>query len=334
MCNSLAFANVALVQVQVFGDIALAVLNKHIIAVSLTVASGDYFAVACSIDRRASRGCVVYSAVGFDFFMDRVLATQVEIGPRNRSALVQATDPIPKSSGLYNESCSLMPVMVFTADHKATTINEVIGAVKEWRRETPVEGVTYRLASGNVGIWAATNEVIAESELPMMLAVYAVIIILVFGTYRDWRATVCCCLPLTLATFLGYWFMKELQIGLKVATLPVMVLAVGIGVDYAFYIFSRLQVHINEGMNVTDSYRQTLLETGNAVIFTAITLAIGVSTWSLSELQFQADMGLLLTFMFMVNMIGAVTALPALAVILDMIFPRKTGAKVATGIAH
>ncbi len=254
--------------------------------------------------------------------------------PRNRSALVQATDPIPKSSGLYNESCSLMPVMVFTADHKATTINEVIGAVKQWRQDNPVEGITYRLASGNVGIWAATNEVIAESELPMMLAVYAVIIILVFGTYRDWRATVCCCLPLTLATFLGYWFMKELEIGLKVATLPVMVLAVGIGVDYAFYIFSRLQVHINEGMNVTDSYRQTLLETGNAVIFTAITLAVGVATWSLSELQFQADMGLLLTFMFMVNMICAVTALPALAVILDMIFPRKAGAKIATGIAH
>jgi predicted RND superfamily exporter protein len=62
--------------------------------------------------------------------------------------------------------------------------------------------------------------------------------------YRDWRAIVACCLPLTLATFLGYWFMKALDIGLTVATLPVMVLAVGIGVDYAFYIYNRLQLHL------------------------------------------------------------------------------------------
>ena len=59
------------------------------------------------------------------------------------------------------------------------------------------------------------------------------------------------------------------------------------------------------------------------VVFTAITLAIGVSTWSFSALKFQADMGSLLTFMFFVNMVCAMTTLPALAVILDKLFPRK-----------
>ncbi len=60
-----------------------------------------------------------------------------------------------------------------------------------------------------------------------------------------------------------------------------------------------------------------------AVVFTAITLAVGVSTWSFSDLKFQADMGILLTFMFLINMINAVTVLPAMAVTLDTLIPRR-----------
>ncbi len=184
------------------------------------------------------------------------------------------------------------------------------------------ESTTIRLASGNVGIIAATNEEIRDAELPMLLAVYMVIILMVFGTYRDWRATIACCLPLTVATFLGYWFMKELSIGLKVATLPVMVLAVGLGVDYAFYIYNRMQHYLEQGLTIAQSYRQTMEETGVAVVFVGLTMAVGVSTWTFSALKFQADMGMLLFFMFMMNMIMAITALPALAVVLDMVAPR------------
>ena len=74
---------------------------------------------------------------------------------------------------------------------------------------------------------------------------------------------------------------------------------------------------------MTLSFKKTLNETGMAVVFTALTLAIGVSTWAFSALKFQADMGLLLAFMFMINMVMAVTVLPALAVVLEMIVPRK-----------
>ena len=195
--------------------------------------------------------------------------------------------------------------------------------------------VKIRLASGNMGVQAAVNEEIEISELPMMIYVYITIIALVIFTYRDWRATVACCVPLTLATFMGYWFMEVLEIGLTVATLPVMVLAVGLGVDYAFYIYNRIQYHLSTGLDVTGSFKLTLNETGMAVVFTALTLAVGVSTWAFSALKFQADMGLLLTFMFMINMIMAVTALPALAVVLEMMFPRKNPPKAPSGaLAH
>jgi predicted RND superfamily exporter protein len=254
--------------------------------------------------------------------------------PRNRYLLVRAIGRIDEETGLLNAECTLMPLYVFTADHKAETIKEVIGAVEEFRRANQMEGVHIRLASGNVGVQAAVNDELEKSELPMMLYVYAAIVVLVFLTYRDWRATICCCVPLTLATCLGYAFMKELEIGLKVATLPVMALAVGLGVDYAFYIYNRLQVHLLAGLDTTTAYKQALLETGNAVIFTAVTLAIGVSTWTFSALKFQADMALLLTFMFTMNMVMAVTLLPALAVVIDLVLPRRGKKAEASSVSQ
>jgi hypothetical protein len=130
-------------------------------------------------------------------------------------------------------------------------------------------------------------------------------------------------LPLLFATFFGYFFMMELDIGLKVSTLPVIVLVVGVGVDYAYYIYNRLQYHLSEGVSITEAYEETILETGNGVFFTALNFALGVSTWSFLPLKFQADMGLLLTFMFMTNMIMALTALPGIAVVIDKLMPRK-----------
>lgn len=225
-------------------------------------------------------------------------------------------------------------VHIYLTDHKATTISRVIEAAKKFRDKDKLAGVTIRLASGNAGILAAVNEEIEHSELPMMLYVYATIILLVFFAYRDFRAVLACCLPLTIGTFIGYWFMKELQIGLTVATLPVMVLAVGIGVDYAFYIYNRLQLHMANGVGVVQALEQSILEVGTATIFTAITLAVGVATWSFSELKFQADMGKLLAFMFIVNMVMAITVLPAFAVWLERLFPRRRPVRVPGLLAH
>ena len=238
-------------------------------------------------------------------------------------SLANSVGLIPEGTGLFNPGCTVLPVNVYLTDHKASTVKQVIAAVREFRDREKLDGVNLRLASGNVGVQAATNEVLETTELPMMLWVYATIVALVFFTYRDWRAMIACCLPLTLATFLGYWFMRALDIGLTVATLPVMVLAVGIGVDYAFYIYNRLQLHLSQGADIVAAFKQALMETGNATIFTAITLSVGVATWSFSDLKFQADMGMLLTFMFMVNMVMAITLLPALAVMIDVLVPRR-----------
>jgi len=233
--------------------------------------------------------------------------------PRNSSTMAQSVTYIDTSTGLLNSDCSVMPVYIYTVDHKAETINRIVKAVKTFQKEHGTEEVKFRLATGNVGVMAATNETVSAAQFPMLLWVFAAIIVLCLITFRSLKATLCIVVPLALVSILAYALMTILEIGLKVSTLPVVALGVGIGVDYGIYIFSRFKSYLAEGQSIQAAYRNTLNVTGNGVLFTGITLATGVATWIFSPLKFQADMGILLTFMFLVNMAGAIILLPALA---------------------
>ena len=150
--------------------------------------------------------------------------------PRNRQVLVEAVQYIPTSSGLLNADCSIMPVMIFTSDHKAETISHVVQTVKAYQAENGTDRVKFRLATGNVGVMAATNEEVSAAQFPILVYVFSAIIILCLITFRSIRATLAITLPLGLVSLLAYALMTQLEIGLKVSTLPVVALGVGVGV--------------------------------------------------------------------------------------------------------
>ena len=178
--------------------------------------------------------------------------------------------------------------------------------------EVTTERLKFRLATGNVGVMAATNEDVAAAEKPMLALVFGSIILLCLITFRSLKSTLCIVLPLVLIAILAEALMAIYGIGLKVNTLPVVALGVGIGVDYGIYIYSKLHSLLKEGYTLHDAYYRTLRLTGRAVIFTGLTLSAGVGTWLFSALQFQADMGVLLVFIFFANMVAAIVIIPAL----------------------
>ena len=233
--------------------------------------------------------------------------------PREQTQLTQSTRYIETSTGLLNENCDVVPVMMFLTDHRAGTIERVLAQVKSWSRENPLSGARVRLATGNVGVMAATNETVQAKELAILLGVFAAVILMCLLTFRSVVGTVLVVLPLALVSVLVYAVMALVGIGLKVSTLPMVALGAGIGVDYGIYLFSRMQEFLHQGLTVREAYERTLRVTGASIIFTGITLAIGVATWEFSPLKFQADIGVMLTFMFLVNMLAAIILLPALA---------------------
>ena len=222
--------------------------------------------------------------------------------------------------------CQSMNIMVYLTDHKGDTIRRVIKESKKFIAEHPLsEGVRFVLAGGNAGVMAATNEVVGEAQVPMLLLIYLSIFVLCLLVFRNLKAPLFIVAPLFLVSVIATAFMKAVGLGLNVNTLPVAALGVGIGVDYGIYFYSRLTEERKKQDCFADAASVTLQTTGAAVLYTALTLSAGVFTWLLSDLKFQADMGLLLGFIFLANMVGAMVLLPALIYIFDV--KDKTGNK-------
>jgi len=230
---------------------------------------------------------------------------------RNQKIIDTSLQQTP--TGFINGDCSLAPIFIFLNDHRAETLQRAVDVVEAFNSRLESEDLRFLLAAGNAGIEVATNQVIEASQNFMMIVVYAVVGLMVLFAYRSMRAVVCVVLPLGMTSVLCTALMASLGIGVKVSTLPIIALGVGLGVDYGIYIFSRLKELLEEGMTLQKAYFHTLRSTGKAVAFTGLTLAIGTATWMFSPIKFQSDMGLLLTFMFLWNMVGALTLLPALS---------------------
>lgn len=214
---------------------------------------------------------------------------------------------------MVNSDCNFIPVVIYLNDHKAETLTRVSNAAAAFAQSHNDEHVKFELAAGNAGIEAATNIVIETSQYEMLAWVYSVVALLVLLTFRSFKAVICIIMPLAMTSILCQALMTYMGIGVKVATLPVIALGVGIGVDYGIYIYTKLEYYMKNGETLINAYLHTLRSTGKAVAFTGLTLAIGVGTWAWSPIKFQADLGILLTFMFLWNMLGALILLPALA---------------------
>jgi predicted RND superfamily exporter protein len=332
--------------------------------------------------------------------------------PRDRDTLRQATQSFETDSGLLNADCSAIPVTVFTSDHQSSTIDRVVAETRKFRKDNDAydpkfaawrdkeakaaqekgeefitDKVNFRLATGSLGVAAAINDTVREKEHFILYLLYAAVFVMCLVSFRSPRVALCILLPLVLVTELGHSLMVHLDIGMKVNTITVVALGVGIGVDYAIYLFTRMHeamtyrveftaadtdddeglspeelARFNErigqsgptdgaGIRVAgerdealhheafkshdtnadgqvsheeylagqgrmrtlgESYFIALKTTGIAIFYTALTLAAGVATWIFSDLKIQADMGVMLTFMFIVNMVAAIIFLPAL----------------------
>jgi predicted RND superfamily exporter protein len=213
-------------------------------------------------------------------------------------------------------SCSIWAMPIYLADHKAATLSRVVDTLKQFNAEWPSADIQFLGAAGSAGFEAATNEVVKKANREMLFWVYAAVILLSLITFRSIPGVICAVVPLVLTSILCEALMVWLGIGVKVATLPVIALGVGIGIDYALYVLTVILAKMREGKDLTTAYYETLNFTGRVVALIGVTLAAGVVTWALSPIKFQADMGILLTFMFIWNMFGALILMPALAVFL------------------
>ncbi len=237
-------------------------------------------------------------------------------GEFSREQMVMNTARSGAGSEFVDPNCSVAPIYLFLRDHKAETLTRVVKAVEAFSQQYDTGEIKILQAAGNAGIEAATNIVIKFSE-PMMLAlVFVIISLVVWWEFKSLKITIALMAPLYLSTVLCEAVMANMGLGVKIATLPVIALGVGIGVDYGIYLYSRIEGFLHQGLKFQAAFFEALKTTGTSITFTGLTLAVGVATWAFSALKFQADMGMLLVLLFVWNMVGALVLLPAIASLL------------------
>ena len=227
-----------------------------------------------------------------------------------------ASSPIP---GALNEFISpeedQAALVFFYKDHQGTTIRRAIHMLKTWINDpaNQVEGLTFELAGGIVGVTAAGNEAAFETNLIVLPAVLALIFLFVTVFYLSVHAGALMFIAMTFATTLAYAYMGVAGIGINTNTVPIIAIGVGVGIDYSIYMMDRIREQATKhGASLEEAIAQALRSTGIAICFTAITLMCGVIMWKfVSSLRFQADAAVLLCVMLVLNAIAALVLVPA-----------------------
>ena len=186
----------------------------------------------------------------------------------------------------------------------------------DWeRRESGrwAEGTSFALASGLMGVLAASNDEVRLSNNAIHIASFLTVFLVVLISYRSLAIGLLMVASLATAALISLAYMYVARIGFDVNTLPVQALGVGVGVDYALYIMDRVVNERRRGHELIEAIQIAIRTTGMAVFFTASTLVGGIIFWYfISSLRFAADMSLLLSILLVANMLGAMVLIPAL----------------------
>ncbi len=81
-------------------------------------------------------------------------------------------------NGLNTDGCKVMHMAIYLTDHQGSTLKNVVDEVQAFINANPLPNAVFRLAGGNAGVAAATNEAVEKAEVQMLLSIFASISLL------------------------------------------------------------------------------------------------------------------------------------------------------------
>lgn len=238
-----------------------------------------------------------------------------------------ASSPIPGAlKEFLNPEETDANMVFYYKDHQGETIRRAIHQVKAWISENgdKVEGLSFHLAGGIIGVTAAINEAVFNTNKIVIPMVLALIFVFVTLFYWSFHAGWLMFLAMSFATTLSYGYMGYKGIGINVNTVPIIAVGIGVGIDYSIYIMDRIREEMARLHDLGAAVREAISTTGVAVCVTASALMLGVVMWVfLSDLRFQADAAMLLIVMLVLNMVAALFLVPSWVILFKPSFIAK-----------
>ena len=237
------------------------------------------------------------------------------------------------TGGLFSKDYRNATVTLYYRDYSNVVAKRALDASKEYIEANPMETVTFRLAGGLIGILAAVNEEIENSYRLNLALVLFTVFVLSWLTYRSILGALIVMLPSIIAQPLTEAVMHLSNIDMNISSLPVAAVGIGIGIDYGYYVLSRVVEEYAECQDFEQANQRAILTTGRAVFFTGTTLVASVILWVFFPMKFQAEMALLLALILIFHVIGALVFIPAAVSLLKPRFAIARGAMIAAETA-
>jgi uncharacterized protein len=258
-----------------------------------------------------------------------------EIIPSRRSDIGNVFFTVSDQSGgkdagrLFSNDYRNATVTLFYRDYSNLVAKNALEAAKEFIASNPQEHVTFRLAGGLIGLLAAVNEEIENSYRINLYLVLGTVFVLSYLTYWSLMGAIIVMLPSLIAQPLTEAVMYLWGIDMNINSLPVAAVGIGIGIDYGYYVLSRIVEEYAEVKDFDKANERALLTTGRAIFFTGTTLVASVALWIFFPMRFQAEMALLLSLILIFHVIGALIFIPAAVSLLKPRFGVLGGERIA-----
>lgn len=225
-------------------------------------------------------------------------------------------------------------VNLYYQDYSNMMVKHALSSARDFVEANPQEAVTFRLAGGLIGVLAAMNEEIENSYQINLTLILTAIFILSYLIYRSVLGALIVMLPPLVAQPLIEGIMYLSSIDLNINSLPVAAVGIGIGIDYGYYVLSRIVEEYGKCHDFDEANKTALLTTGRAIIFTGTTLVVSVILWIFFPMKFQSEMAMLLSLILFFHFIGALIFIPMAVSFLKPRFIVVIGERIAQETAQ
>src|SRR5206468_5800147 len=214
-------------------------------------------------------------------------------------------------------------------DYNHATVVGSIDMARRFIETNPVESLQFRLAGGLLGILAAVNEEVEWSYKWNLILVMVTVFVLSVLTYASVVGALIVMIPSIVAQPLSEAVMYAMGIDANINSLPVAAVGIGIGIDYGYYVLSRIVEEYGQCRDFDEANQRALVTTGRAIFFTGTTLVASVILWVFFPMKFQAQMALLLALILAFHVVGALVFIPAAVSLLKPRFAMLRGERIA-----
>lgn len=175
-------------------------------------------------------------------------------------------------------------------------------------------GVTVQMG-GSLPQMIALNDVIVKDKFRNMAQMSLVIFILGALVFRSMVGGLFVVIPLFAVMLANFGLMGWLNTPLDITAMTTAAMAIGIGADYEIYLLFRFREELARTGNVLTATRTSLLTSGKAILFVALSIVGGYAVLQASDFAFYNQLSNMVTATMVVSALFALFFLRALMMI-------------------